>query len=317
MSTEKQIATIPEDHRGLRLDQSLARMFPEYSRSRLKEWLLAGAITVDGGPKRPRDAVVGGETVALQPLAETAVVAEPEPIALDVVHEDDELLVVNKVAGLVVHPGAGNPAGTLMNGLLHHTPGLQEIPRAGIIHRLDKDTSGLLLVAKTLTAHTALVRLLADREIARHYLAICNGVLTGGGTIREAIARHPVDRKRMSVQANGKPAVTHYTVKERFAAHTFVNVKLETGRTHQIRVHFAHRRHALVGDQVYGGRLALPKRASEELIQTLRHFKRQALHATRLAFEHPASGEMLTLEVDPPKDFQQLVELMRDGVHDS
>lgn len=316
MSGEKQIIAIPEEFAGLRLDQALARMFPEYSRSRLKEWFLAGAISVEGGLKRPRDAVSGGEIVTLQPKAETEVRAEAEPIALDIVHEDDDLLAVNKPAGLVVHPGAGNPAGTLMNGLLHHLSSLQEIPRAGIIHRLDKDTSGLLLVAKSLTAHTALVRLLADRDISRHYLAICNGVLTGGGTIREPISRHPVDRKKMSVQQNGKPAVTHYTVRERFAACTMVDVKLETGRTHQIRVHFAHRRNALVGDQVYGGRLALPKGASDELIQALRHFKRQALHATRLAFEHPSTGEMIDLEVDPPKDFQVLVDTLRRDMKD-
>jgi 23S rRNA pseudouridine1911/1915/1917 synthase len=289
-------------------------MFPQYSRSRLKEWLLAGAIIVEGGPRRPRDAVSGGETVTLQPVVEVSVRAEPEPIALDIVHEDDDLLVVNKPAGLVVHPGAGNPAGTLMNGLLHRVPVLEQIPRAGIIHRLDKDTSGLLLVAKSLTAHTALVRLLAEREISRHYLAICSGVLTGGGTIREPIARHPVDRKRMSVQQNGKPSVTHYTVKERYAAFTCVNVRLETGRTHQIRVHFAHRRHALIGDQVYGGRLKLPKGASDELVQVLRHFKRQALHATRLAFEHPSSGEQIDLRVSPPKDFQTLVNTLQMDV---
>lgn len=311
MSAEKQKTTIPAELAGLRLDQALARMFPEYSRSRLKDWLLAGAITVDGGSPRPRDAVAGGEVVLLEPPAEVSVRAEPQPIVLEIVHEDADLLVVNKAAGLVVHPGAGNPAGTLMNGLLHHAPEVAEVPRAGIIHRLDKDTSGLLLVAKTLQAHTALVRRLADREITRQYLAVCKGVLTGGGIIREPIARHPVDRKRMSVQQNGKPAVTHFTVKERFAAFTFVDVKLETGRTHQIRVHFAHRRHALVGDQVYGGRLALPKGASEELMQTLRHFKRQALHATRLAFEHPQSGAMLALEVAPPADFQALVDVMR------
>ncbi len=311
MSAQIQVVTIPAEFAGLRLDQALARLFPEYSRSRLKDWLLAGAISVEGGPKRPRDAVSGGETVTFEPQAEVSVSAEPEPIALDVVHEDADLLVVNKPAGLVVHPGAGNPAGTLMNGLLHRVPALEEIPRAGIIHRLDKDTSGLLLVAKTLTGHTALVRLLAERNIERHYLAICNGVLTGGGTIREPISRHPVDRKRQSVQQNGKPAVTHFTVRERFSAFTYVGVKLETGRTHQIRVHFAHRRHALVGDQVYGGRLALPKGASDELIQLLRHFKRQALHATRLAFKHPVSGETVDIEVAPPKDFQTLVDAMR------
>lgn len=311
MSAEKQITTIPAELAGLRLDKALARMFPEYSRSRLKEWLLAGAITVDGNSWRPRDAVEGGESVALEPPAEVSVRAEPESMALQVAHEDSDLLVINKPAGLVVHPGAGNPAGTLMNGLLHHAPELEEIPRAGIIHRLDKDTSGLLLVAKTLQAHTALVRLLANREISRQYIAVCNGVLTGGGVIREPISRHPTDRKRMSVQQKGKAAVTHYTVRERFAAYTCVDVKLETGRTHQIRVHFAYRRHALVGDPVYGGRLALPKGASEELIQTLRRFKRQALHATRLAFDHPATGKSLALEAAAPEDFQNLIEVLR------
>jgi len=311
MSAEKQITTIPVELAGLRLDKALARMFPEYSRSRLKEWLLAGAITIDGNSWRPRDAVEGGESVTLEPPVEINVRAEPQPIALQIAHEDADLLVINKPAGLVVHPGAGNPTGTLMNGLLHHAPGLEEIPRAGIIHRLDKDTSGLLLVAKTLQAHTALVRLLADREISRRYVAVCNGVLTGGGVIREPISRHPKDRKRMSVQQNGKSAVTHFTVRERFAAFTYVDVKLETGRTHQIRVHFAHRRHALVGDPVYGGRLALPKGASEELIQELRRFKRQALHATRLGFDHPATGKNLVLEAPPPEDFQNLIEVLR------
>lgn len=311
MNAEKQILTIPAEFAGLRLDQALARMFPQYSRSRLKDWLLAGAITVEGGPKRPKDAVSGGEVVDFQPQPEVSVTAAPEPIALDLLHEDEHLLVVNKPAGLVVHPGAGNPAGTLMNGLLHHVPELEAIPRAGIVHRLDKDTSGLLLVAKTLTAHTSLVRLLAEREIDRHYIAVCNGVLTGGGTIREPIGRHPVDRKRQSVQQNGKPAVTHYTVGERFAAHTQVDVKLETGRTHQIRVHFAHRRHALVGDPVYGGRLALPKGASDELAQVLRHFKRQALHATRLSFVHPFSEQPVTFTADAPPDFANLIAVLR------
>ena len=311
MNSQKQNLIVPEELAGLRLDQALARMFPDYSRSRLKEWLLAGAITVDGGPKRPRDAVAGGEMVSLEPRAESEVRAAPEPIKLDIVFEDDDLLVVNKGAGLVVHPGAGNPGGTLMNGLLHHAPQLEEVPRAGIIHRIDKETTGLLLVAKTLPAHTSLVRQLAEREISRNYLAVCNGVLTGGGRIDQPIGRHPVDRKRMSVQQNGKPAVTHYTVLERFRAFTYISVKLETGRTHQIRVHFAWRRHALVGDQAYGGRLALPKGATEPLIETLRRFKRQALHATRLAFEHPSSGENVELEVPPPADFQDLLEVMR------
>ncbi len=312
MISEKHISTVPEDLAGLRLDQALARMFPEYSRSRLKEWLLAGAITVDGDTRRPRDPVAGGESVEIEPQAEVEVAAAPEPMALDIVYEDDDLLVVNKPAGLVVHPGAGNPAGTLMNGLLHHAPELEQVPRAGIIHRIDKDTSGLLLVARNLPAHTALVRRLAEREISRSYLAVCNGVLTGGGRIDAPIARHPVDRKRMSVQENGRPAVTHYTVIERFRAFTYINVQLETGRTHQIRVHFAWRRHALVGDPVYGGRLALPAGASEALVETLRGFRRQALHATRLAFEHPTTGAPVEFEVPPPRDFEHLLAVLRE-----
>ena len=308
----EQRTQIPDELAGQRLDQALAQMFPEYSRSRLKAWLLGGSVLVDGEMWRPRDRVSGGETVVVQPVAEVAVHAGPEAISLDVVFEDDSLLVVNKPAGLGVHPGAGNVTGTLMNGLLHHEPALEQLPRAGIIHRIDKDTSGLLLVAKSLPAHTALVRNLADREIARQYLAICNGVLTGGGKIDAAIARHPVDRTRMAVRENGKPAVTHYTVIERFRAHTYINVVLDTGRTHQIRVHFAYRRHALVGDPVYGGRLALPSGASGRLVEALRAFKRQALHARRLEFAHPASGEMLCLEVAPPADFEELLQVLRE-----
>jgi 23S rRNA pseudouridine1911/1915/1917 synthase len=299
--------TVPAELSGQRLDQALARMFPEYSRSRLKSWLLQGFITVDERAMRPRDAVLGGESVLLQAQAETALTSEPEALDLDIIYADDDCLVVNKPAGLVVHPGAGNQRGTLMNGLLHLVPGLACLPRAGIIHRLDKDTSGLLLVAKSLQAHTALVRALAEREIARHYLAVCAGVLTGGGTIDEPIGRHPVDRLKMSVQRNGKPAVTHYRVIQRFAAHTYISVQLETGRTHQIRVHFAHRRHALVGDQTYGGRLAIPAGATERLRETLRQFKHQALHAERLAFAHPISGENIDLQVAPPADFADLL----------
>jgi 23S rRNA pseudouridine1911/1915/1917 synthase len=311
MNAATKVMTIPDDYAGLRLDQALARMFPEYSRSRLKSWLLAGAITVDGASPRPREAVLGGETVTFQAAPEVAVAAAPEPIALDVVFEDDDLMVINKPVGLVVHPGAGNPGGTLMNGLLHHASELEQLPRAGIVHRLDKDTSGLLLIGKTLQAHTALVRLLADREISRNYLAVCNGVLTGGGTIDEPVGRHPVDRKRMCIRPEGKPAVTHYTVIERFAAHTYISVVLETGRTHQIRVHFAHRRHALIGDQTYGGRLALPAGASEEVRELLRSFRRQALHARKLEFVHPMSGEAMQLEVEPPDDFQVLLDTLR------
>jgi 23S rRNA pseudouridine1911/1915/1917 synthase len=314
MTYQKHIVAVPDELAGLRLDQALAQMFPDYSRSRLKEWLLAGAIRVDGGPKRPRDTVLGGELVEFEPQAEAEVRVEPEPMSLAVVYEDSEVLVVDKPAGLVVHPGAGNPRGTLINGLLHHAPRLVEIPRAGLIHRIDKDTTGLLLVAKTLPAHTALVRQLADRAITREYLAVCNGVLTGGGTIDEPLGRHPVDRKRMSVQQNGRPAVTHFTVLERFRAHTYIKVRLETGRTHQIRVHFAWRRNALVGDPVYGGRLAQPAGASDALIDTLRKFRRQALHAAKLSFAHPRSGETIACEAPLPADFEALLAALREDV---
>jgi len=306
--------TVPAELSGQRLDQALARMFPEYSRSRLKNWLLQGFITVDEQAMRPRDAVTGGESVRLQPQPETSVTSAPEALELDIIFADEDCLVVNKPAGLVVHPGTGNLHGTLMNGLLHHVPELDQLPRAGIVHRLDKDTSGLLLVAKTLQAHTALVRALAAREIARHYIAVCGGVLTGGGSINEPIGRHPVDRLKMSVQRDGKAAVTHYRVIQRFAAHTSISVQLETGRTHQIRVHFAHRRHSLVGDQTYGGRLAMPAGASDRLRDTLRGFRRQALHAERLAFAHPRSGEKIDLQVAPPADFADLLSALAEDV---
>lgn len=312
MGTDTQTKTVPESLSGQRLDQALARMFPEYSRSRLKAWLLAGSITVDGDSWRPRDAVAGGEEVTLTAEPEVSVRADPEPIPLNIVYEDEALLIINKPAGLVVHPGAGNVGGTMLNALLHHASSLAELPRAGIVHRLDKDTSGLLLVAKNLTAHTSLTRRLAERAISRRYVAICNGVLTGGGTIDAPIGRHPADRTRMSIQDAGRPAVTHYTVIERFRAHTYVQVTLETGRTHQIRVHFAHRRHALVGDPVYGGRLALPKGASDPLIAALRRFRRQALHAARLGFDHPETGEAMSLEAPPPTDFRSLLAVLRE-----
>jgi 23S rRNA pseudouridine1911/1915/1917 synthase len=305
--------TIPAEHAGLRLDQALARLFPEHSRSRLQAWVRAGRVTVDAAQADVKRKVWGGERVALSPS--TAAAADryaPQAIRLEIVHEDDDILVVDKPAGLVVHPGAGNPSGTLLNGLLHHVPALAGLPRAGIIHRIDKETTGLLLVAKTLPAHTALVRALAERVVMRRYVAVCQGVLTGGGTIDAPIGRHPVDRKRMAVQDEGRPAVTRYTVAERFRGHTRVDVALETGRTHQIRVHFAWRRHPLVGDPVYGGRLALPAGASDALIAALREFRRQALHATRLEFPHPDSGEPVCVESPLPPDLEALLRVLRE-----
>ncbi len=307
MSAETLEQSIPVELAGQRLDQALAKMFPQYSRSRLKTWILGGSVSVDGATLRPKDTVAGGEFVIVKPTAEISVTSQPERINLDIAYEDEALLVVNKPAGLVVHPGAGNTHGTLMNGLLFRHPELAELPRAGIVHRLDKDTSGLLMVAKTLSSHTALVRMLADREISRHYEAVCVGTLTGGGKMDAPIKRHPVDRLRMAVQENGRPAVTHYRIKTRFAAHTHVRVQLETGRTHQIRVHFAWRRHALVGDPVYGGRLGIPAGANEKLRDMLRSFRRQALCATRLEFTHPVSAEVVLVEAEPAADFQRLL----------
>ena len=312
MDTEKQQKTVPDAMAGLRLDQALAQMFPDYSRSRLKAWLIDGAVLVNGEKRRPKDRVDGGEAVELSAVAEVAVRSEPEPMLRDIVCEDEAFLVINKAAGLVVHPGAGNPKGTLMNGLLNHLPSARDLPRAGIIHRLDKDTTGLMLVGKTLPAHTALVRALAERKVSRHYLAVCNGVLTGGGSIKEPIRRHPVERTKMSIRDDGRPAATHFTVRERFRAHTLVDIKLETGRTHQIRVHFAHRRHALAGDATYGGRLALPAGATDDLIKALRGFKRQALHAARLSLTHPTSGAELDFEAAMPEDLVALISVLRD-----
>ncbi len=309
MTEEHYRQTVPPELAGERFDKALARMFPQYSRSRLQGWIARGLVTVDGQPMRPRDPVRGGESVTLQPEASIAVESLPQAMELDVVFENEDLLVVNKPAGLVVHPGAGNLRGTLMNGLLHRVPALAELPRAGIVHRLDKDTSGLLLVAKNLRSHTALVRLMSERAISRHYKAVCCGVLTGGGTVDAPIGRHPVDRLRMSVREDGKPAVTHYRVIERFAAHTYISVQLESGRTHQIRVHLAWRRHPLLGDPLYGGRLALPAAAGERLKKVLQGFRRQALHAARLEFIH--DREPIAVEAPPPADFAELLEALR------
>ena len=313
MTTIRHDAEVPLTAAGKRFDQALAEMFPDYSRSRLSGWIKAGAVTLDGEQVQPRLLLRGGEQVRLDVELENEVTNSPEAMELNIVHEDDDLLVLNKPAGLVVHPGAGNPVGTLMNGLLHHDPKLAELPRAGIVHRLDKDTSGLMVVARTLPTYTALVDLLSRHEVERQYEAVVLGTLVSGGTVDEPIGRHIGDRLRQAVrdEEDGKRAVTHYRLRERFRAHSVVQVQLETGRTHQIRVHLAHVGHALIGDPLYGGGLKLPKGASAELTATLRSFRRQALHAEKLAFIHPATGESMAFSVERPDDLRQLIEALR------
>ncbi len=298
---------IPARCAGMRLDQALAELLPAYSRSRLQQWLKTGQLRVNGCVWRPRDAVAGGETVSGDLVLEAETTAVAQDIPLDIRHEDADLLIVNKPAGLVAHPAAGNRDGTLVNALLHHAPELETLPRAGLVHRLDKDTTGLLVVARSLRAHTALVEQLQARRIEREYVAVVNGVLVAGGTVDAPVGRHPVDRQRMAVTAGGKPAVTHYRVLRRFRVHTLLRVKLETGRTHQIRVHMAHIRFPLLGDPVYGGRLRLPPDAAPSCIAVLQNFHRQALHAERLALTHPATGEWLEWRAELPADLAELL----------
>lgn len=299
--------TIPLEFSGQRVDWVLAQMFPDYSRSRLQEWIKQGAVCLDGRQPKPRDKVLGGEAVRIDARLEPDARVEPEPLTLNIVYEDDAVLVVDKAAGWVVHPGAGNPSGTVQNALLHHAPALARLPRAGIVHRLDKDTTGLMVVAKTLAAHKSLVDQLAARTVQREYTALAAGRFTAGGTVEAPIGRHPVDRKRMAVVDSGRPAVTHYRLAERYPAHTLLQVFLETGRTHQIRVHMAHIGHPLVGDATYGGRRKLPKSASAALISAVTELNRQALHAYRLELINPTTGEQQSWQAELPDDFQQLL----------
>ena len=305
-------AVVPESAAGRRFDAVLAELFPEFSRSRLAGWIKSGDALLDGAQARPRDPVRGGERVSLQAELDDQVQAEPEDIPLDVLHEDADVFVLDKPAGLVVHPGAGNPGGTLVNALLYRDPALTALPRAGIVHRLDKDTSGVMVVARTLAAHTALVAQLSAREVHRQYLAVVVGALVSGGTADAPIDRHPRDRIRMAVREDGRDAVTHFRLRERFRAHTALECRLETGRTHQIRVHMAHLKHPIVGDQLYGGPLRLPRGAGDTLVERLRGFKRQALHAETLEFVHPASGEPLRVSAPVPADLVALMDSLRD-----
>jgi 23S rRNA pseudouridine1911/1915/1917 synthase len=296
---------------GQRLDQALAAALPRYSRSRLAAWIKSGEVTLNGKPARPRDAVFGGEKVLVRATPEADIRVAPERMPIKVLYRDSHVFVIDKPAGLVVHPGAGNRNHTLQNGLLALDPKLAFVPRAGIVHRIDKDTSGLLVVARSLEAHTALVAALAEHAVVREYVALCVGAMTGGGTVNKPIDRHRTDRLKMAVRADGREAVTHYRLVERFAHHSLLRVTLETGRTHQIRVHLAHVGHPLVGDPLYGGRRQLTADSSPEQRAALKSFGRQALHAAKLEFEHPVTGKTIAVESPLPKDFTALLNCLR------
>lgn len=305
-------AEVTPDLLGARLDQALAQLFPDYSRSRLKIWIESDRVTVNGiVVNKAREKVFGGKLIEIQAETEEEISFEPQNIPLNIVYEDEDILVINKPKDLVVHPGAGNPDGTVLNALLYHYPQIVEVPRAGIVHRLDKDTTGLMVVAKTLPAQTHLVNALQKRQITREYEAVASGIMTQGGKVDEPMARHPTKRTAMAVHPMGKPAVTHYRIMERFRNYTRLRLRLETGRTHQIRVHMAHIAHPLLGDQLYGGRPRPPKGASAEFLDVLRNFKRQALHATMLRLNHPISGELMEWHAPLPDDFVELIDALK------
>lgn len=306
-------AIIPDTQLGQRLDQVLAGLFPDYSRSRIKEWIINGEVKVDGRVvNKPKEKLLGGEKVTIDTAIEAVIHYKPQNLPLNIVYEDNSILVINKSRGFVVHPGAGNPDGTVLNALLHHYPELTSLPRAGIVHRLDKDTTGLMVISKTIPAQSRLVEALQNHGIIREYEAIAMGVMTTGGTVDEPIARHPNKRTHMSVFPLGKLAVTHYRIMERFRMHTRLRLRLETGRTHQIRVHMAHIAHPLVGDQLYGGRPRPPKGASEKFMTTLRSFDRQALHAAKLGLIHPITGEKMVWDAPLPDDIVKLIAVLRE-----
>lgn len=305
-------AEVQPEQMGQRLDQTLAELFPEYSRSRLKTWIEADLVKLnDRITNIPREKVLGGERIEIIVEVEDETRFEAENIPLNIVYEDDDIIVINKPKDLVVHPGAGNPNGTVLNALLYHYPPIVEVPRAGIVHRLDKDTTGLMVVAKTIPAQTKLVRDLQKRKITREYEAVASGIMTKGGTVDQPMARHATKRTLMAVHPIGKPAVTHYRIMENYRNYTRLRLRLETGRTHQIRVHMAHIAHPLLGDQTYGGRPRPPKNASEYFMEVLRNFKRQALHAVMLRLAHPITGEMMEWYAPLPDDFVELLNALK------
>ena len=303
-------ARVPIQCHGMRLDQVAAELFPDYSRNRLATWIKEGRLTVDGRTVKPRDKATASAQVTLMVTDEPVIDWQPQSLPIDIIFEDEHILVVNKPAGVVVHPAAGHADGTLVNGLLAHAPELDALPRGGIVHRLDKETSGIMFVARSSLAHKSLVAQLSEQTVSRTYCAVCTGALTGGGKIDAPIDRHPTARTKMAVIADGKPAVTHYRIAHRFKHYTQLRVNLETGRTHQIRVHMAHRKWPLIGDPVYGGRQRVPSGASDLLMSTLRGFPRQALHAQAIEFEHPASGDWMEFGTDLPDDLMNLLEVL-------
>ena len=309
---EVRVAPVSEALHGARLDAAAAVLFAEYSRSRLSEWIKAGRLLLNGAQAKPRDKVVLDDQLQLSPEREDRVEWLPEALPLDILFEDEHVLVLNKPAGLVVHPAAGHASGTLVNRLLAYAPEMAALPRGGIVHRLDKDTSGIMLAARSPLAHKSLVAQLADRSVSRVYSAICRGTFSGGGTIDAPIGRHPTSRIKMAVVPDGKPALTHYRIAQRYGAHTHLSVSLESGRTHQIRVHLAWRKHPLLGDPVYGGRATRPAGASERLLSTLTDFPRQALHARELTFLHPESSEPIHVSAPVPGDLAKLIQCLSE-----
>lgn len=308
MKTETLVLHVPAELGGKRLDQAVSILCPQHSRARLQAWIRAGQVSVDGRNLRQRDILRGGEVITVRTEHDTSTERwSRDPLPLNVLHSDEALLIIDKPAGLVVHPGAGNPDHTLLNALLYHYPELEAVPRAGIVQRLDKETSGLMVIARTPESHTELVEQMRQRAITREYQSVVAGRFTAGGTVTAPVGRHPVNRKQMAVVPGGREAVTHYRVIQRYAAHTHILCRLETGRTHQIRVHMAHLRHPIIGDPLYGGRPRFPRQASETLREILANFPRQALHASRLSLTHPGNGGNLAWESPLPDDMQQLL----------
>jgi 23S rRNA pseudouridine1911/1915/1917 synthase len=305
------------EYSGYRFDQAVSKLLPDYSRSKIQQWIEQGFICLNRQTSKSRQRVYSGDLIDLDIPYVARLTDQPEEIEFEILHQDPEILVINKPANLVVHPAAGHSRGTLVNGLLNLDAKLEQLPRAGIVHRLDKDTTGVMVVARTLKAHANLVDQLQQRQVKREYLAITQGVVTAGRTIESNIARHPQNRKKMSIQEYGKMAITHFQVVQKFSHHSLIKVQLETGRTHQIRVHMAHLRYPLLGDMLYGGRRRQPGGISAQLAKQLSEFKRQALHAQRLSFDHPGSGENCSFEAAIPQDFQNILDSLRESSNES